>query len=91
MDRKKKLEIRKKANNVFEATKGFVHPPKDEAMKMALEMAGYVLELTLDVEGLKENPFACFGDRKPHIMDFDNPEEYRQRLKDWQNFEDNKN
>jgi hypothetical protein len=38
--------IREQAVFVFELTKGFVGEPTDEAMKTALEMAGYVLELT---------------------------------------------
>jgi len=40
--------MRKQATTVFELTKGFSGEP-DAAMKTALEMAGYVLELTNDI------------------------------------------
>lgn len=90
MDRIKMVKMREQATSVFELTKGFSHPPKDEAMKTALEMAGYVLELTSEVEGVSmKNPFACFGNQRPHIMDFDDPEEYRTRLANYKNWEEN--
>lgn len=38
--------MRKRAICVFELTKGFVGEPTDNAMKIALEMAGYVMQLT---------------------------------------------
>jgi len=38
--------MRREATNIFELTKGFTSEPTDNAMKSALEMAGYVLELT---------------------------------------------
>ena len=47
-DRKK--HMRKQATTIFELTKGFTGEPTDNAMKAALEMAGYVQELTTDVE-----------------------------------------
>jgi hypothetical protein len=40
--------MRNQAVTVFELTKGFTSEPTDNAMKTALEMAGYVLELTND-------------------------------------------
>lgn len=39
-------EMRKQAISVFELTKGFTGEPTDNAMKTALEMAGYVMQLT---------------------------------------------
>lgn len=47
-DRKK--HMRKQATTIFELTKGFTGESTDNAMKAALEMAGYVQELTTDVE-----------------------------------------
>lgn len=35
----------------------------------------------------KENPFACFGDKKPHAMDFDSKEEFQERLSKYENWE----
>jgi hypothetical protein len=46
----KKRRMRNMATSVFELTKGFTTQPKDNAMKTALEMAGYVLELTNDLD-----------------------------------------
>ena len=42
----KAQKMRSEANNVFELTKGFTAKTEDTAMLAALEMAGYVLELT---------------------------------------------
>jgi hypothetical protein len=42
----KMQKMREEANTVFELTKGFTTKTKDNAMKAAEEMAGYVLELT---------------------------------------------
>lgn len=44
-----KEEMREQAIAVFELTKGFTGEPIDNAMNTALEMAGYVLELTNDI------------------------------------------
>lgn len=38
--------MRNQATNIFELTKGFTTETKDNGMKAALEMAGYVQELT---------------------------------------------
>lgn len=43
-DRARKM--RNDAVNIFELTKGFTTEPNSNAMKAALDMAGYVLELT---------------------------------------------
>jgi len=91
MDRIKMVKMREEANSVFELTKGFTHPPKDDAMKTALEMAGYVLELTSDVEGVTmKNPYACFGNKRPHRMDFEDRDEYEIRLSNYDKWESNK-
>jgi len=50
MDNTRKKRIRQQAIDVFELTKGFTTTPTDTAMITALELAGYVLELTTDVE-----------------------------------------
>jgi hypothetical protein len=39
-------KMRKSAISIFELTKGFTGEPTDNAMKAALEMAGYVMILT---------------------------------------------
>lgn len=36
------------------------------------------------------NPYACFG-RKPHIMDFEDKDEYLHRLANWQEWEEKHN
>ncbi len=47
--------MRNEAIAIFELTKGFTREPMDAAMKSCLEMAGYVMELTNDVdEDIKE-------------------------------------
>jgi len=46
IDKDRMRHMRQQATNVFELTKGFTGEPTDNAMKAALEMAGYVLELT---------------------------------------------
>ena len=50
MENTRKKHIRQQAISVFELTKGFTTEPNDTAMKTALELAGYVLELTTDAE-----------------------------------------
>ena len=37
-----------------------------------------------------KNPYDCFG-RKPHIMDFDDKDEYLDRLSKWQLWEEENN
>ena len=49
-DDSKRKKMRKEAISVFELTKGFTTEPTDNAMKTALEMAGYVMQLTNDLE-----------------------------------------
>lgn len=44
-----RTEMRKQAITVFELTKGFTVEPTDNAMKTALEMADYVMQLTNDL------------------------------------------
>lgn len=46
IDKDRMRHMRQQATDVFELTKGFNSEPFDNAMKAALEMAGYVLELT---------------------------------------------
>lgn len=41
-------------------------------------------------EPKEKNPYACFG-RKPHIMDFDDKDEYLDRLAKWQEWEEKNN
>lgn len=50
MESKAKEKMREKATCIFELTKGFTTETNDNAMKAALEMAGYVLELTNDLD-----------------------------------------
>lgn len=38
----------------------------------------------------ERNPYACFG-RKPHIMDFEDKDEYILRLAAWQEWEETQN
>lgn len=45
----KRAEMRKQAIAVIELTKGFTGEPTDNAMKTALEMAYYVMQLTNDL------------------------------------------
>jgi hypothetical protein len=45
-----RTEMRKQAITVFELTKGFTGEPTNNAMKTALEMAGYVMRLTNDLD-----------------------------------------
>lgn len=46
VDKQRKKYMREQANSIFELTKGFTSEPTSNAMKSALEMAGYVQELT---------------------------------------------
>lgn len=49
-----------------------------------------LVEIKTPVVEEETNPHACFG-RKPHIMDFDDKDEYIDRLMKWQDWEDTKN
>lgn len=50
LDDSKRRGMREEAIAVFELTKGFTGEPTDDAMKTALEMAKYVLELTNNLD-----------------------------------------
>ena len=66
--------MRHQASGVFELTKGFSTEPKDNALATALEMAGYVLELTARPQPIisKEEIVKKFTDQvMSHNIDMD--------------------
>lgn len=57
--------------------------------KMMDKWFGRISDLMGYVESIyPKNPFNCFG-RKPHPMDFESTEEYRERIEEWQKWEHN--
>ena len=52
MDIISKKQARQEAINIMELIKGFEGEPTDNAMKAAVEMANYVLQLTNDLSEL---------------------------------------
>lgn len=69
--------MRKQANGVFDLTNGFTTETTSNAMKAALEMAGYVLELTNDLS-TTNNPSNTDG-AELHVV----TEELKRCAKSW--------
>ena len=57
--------------------------------KMMVEWFERFPDLLDAVDKLKieKNPFACYGNQRPHPMDFDTREEYEERFKKWEEWE----